>query len=91
ALCELLSMNSAVELPSDAAQIAMHSYAQVKTRLLTAICNSSNARRLLAIPELADDVPFCLQRDTHPVVAALDPAGRLRAIPRLPRPPFQKF
>ena len=39
---------------------------------------SENARRLLAIPELRDDVPFCLQRDIFPLVARLEADGAIR-------------
>ena len=39
---------------------------------------SENARRLLAIPELRDDVAFCLQQDIFDLVAALGRDGNIR-------------
>lgn len=80
ALCELLSADSLAEIPSDATQIAFNTYVQAKTHLATTACNSHNARRLLAIPELRDDVAFCLQRDIYPLVAAMDNTGRIGRI-----------
>ena len=73
ALCDLL----AGEL-SDSAEIAHRAHAQAKSDLPGAICNSENARRLLSIPELRDDVAFCLQRDIFPLVARLDDDGAIR-------------
>lgn len=53
---------------SDSAEIALRTYIQAKKDLLATVRTSENARRLLAIPELADDVGFCLQRDRLPLV-----------------------
>jgi len=39
------------------------------------VAASENARRLLAIPELHDDVSFCLQHDIFPLVARLEADG----------------
>ena len=62
----------------DSAEIARRVYAQAKADLLAAVCTSENARRLLAIPELGDDVSFCLQRDACPLVARLEADGSVR-------------
>ena len=62
---------------SDSAEIARRVYAQAKPDLLATVRTSENARRLLAIPELRDDVPFCLQRDTCPLIAQMDAAGTI--------------
>ena len=78
ALCEMLVESSrgddrtaqraiAPQL-SDSAEIAHRAYMQAKADLAAAVCASENARRLLAIPELRDDVPFCLQSDHFPLV-----------------------
>jgi 2-phosphosulfolactate phosphatase len=67
ALCEMLSGEF-----SDSAEIARRVYAQAKADLLATVRTSENARRLLAIPELRDDVPFCLQRDICPLIAQMD-------------------
>jgi 2-phosphosulfolactate phosphatase len=53
---------------SDSAEIAQRTYTQAKADLAVTVRTSENARRLLAIPELRDDVPFCLQRDCYSIV-----------------------
>ena len=53
---------------SDSAGIALRTYLQAKDDLPATVRTSDNARRLLAITELADDVPFCLQCDRYPIV-----------------------
>jgi 2-phosphosulfolactate phosphatase len=63
---------------SDSAEIALGAYAQAKTDLPMAVSKSENARRLLAIPELRDDVAFCLQRDIYPLVAKMEDDGTIR-------------
>ena len=78
ALCEILLRDKTVETLSDSAQIALHAFARVKSDLVGAICNSENARRLLSIPELRDDVTFCLQRDIFPLVAKMEADGTIR-------------
>lgn len=57
---------------SDSAQIALAAFRQAKEDLAGAISKSENAQRLLAIPELREDVAFCLQRDIFDFVAARD-------------------
>ena len=52
----------------DSAEMARATYAQAKSDLAAAVGRSENARRLLGIPELRDDVSFCLQRDRYPLV-----------------------
>jgi 2-phosphosulfolactate phosphatase len=68
ALCEMLADDSSGWELSDAAEIARRTYTQAKSDLAAAVCRSENARRLLAIPELRDDVPFCLQCDRYSLV-----------------------
>jgi 2-phosphosulfolactate phosphatase len=63
---------------TDSAQIAFRAWTQAKSDLAAAIRNSENARRLLGIPALRDDVPFCLQRDTHPLAARMEADGAIR-------------
>ncbi len=65
---------------SDSAEIARRIYAQAKPDLLATVRTSENARRLLAIPELRDDVPFCLQSDVCPLVAQMDADGKIHLI-----------
>jgi len=89
ALCELLVGSSRCNdrtaqraVPakiSDSVDTAQHAYAQAKSDLIaTIIRDSENARRLLAIPELRDDVAFCLQRDIFPLVAKMETDGAVR-------------
>jgi 2-phosphosulfolactate phosphatase len=66
ALGEILG---AAEL-SDSAQIALAVFGQAKGDLAGAVSKSENAMRLLAIPDLREDVEFCLQRDIFDFVAA---------------------
>ena len=77
ALCEILSADKTVGTLSDSAQMALCAYMQAKTDLSAVVSKSENARRLLAIPELRDDVAFCLQRDIYPLVAKMGTDGCL--------------
>jgi len=40
----------------------------------------ANARRLLGIPELSDDVAFCLSENLYPIVVGAGEDGVLRRI-----------
>src|ERR1700733_4133386 len=68
ALIELLFKDGVEGTVSDSAKIAQTFYTESKSDLAAVICNSENGRRLLAIPELRDDVKFCLQHDIFPLV-----------------------
>jgi 2-phosphosulfolactate phosphatase len=63
---------------ADSAQIAWRTYLAAKPNLAEAVGNSENGRRLLAIPDLRDDVAFCLQHDVFPLVAKMDVDGAVR-------------
>jgi phosphosulfolactate phosphohydrolase-like enzyme len=52
-------------------------YRDAESNLASAIAASRNGCRLLAIPELRDDVAFCARRDVETVVVAMSPNGRL--------------
>lgn len=65
---------------SDPAQIAFRAFTQAKPDLAATVRTSQNARRLLAIPELRDDVAFCLQRDSSPLVAGMGADGSIRSL-----------
>ena len=89
ALCEILAWSShdddrtaqrAVPTLADSAQIVLRTYREAKSDLAAAIGSSQNARRLLAIPELRDDVAFCLQRDAFPLVAKMEADGEIRRV-----------
>jgi 2-phosphosulfolactate phosphatase len=62
----------------DSAQIALRTYFEAKPNLAVALASSENARRLLAIPDLRDDVAFCLQRDIFSLVAKMEADGAIR-------------
>ncbi len=90
AMCEILSgkpltltlsplgRGEGVLQMSDSAEMARRVYAQAKSDLPAAVRSSENARRLLAIPELRDDVPFCLQRDVCPLIVKMEADGSVR-------------
>jgi 2-phosphosulfolactate phosphatase len=56
---------------ADSAQIARNIYLAARADLLADMKHARNGRRLLAMPDLAADVPFCLQRDVQPLLAVL--------------------
>jgi 2-phosphosulfolactate phosphatase len=80
AVCEALWPRSDGGHVSDAAQMARLLYRRFAGALTEAARFSRNAQRLLGLPELRDDVAFCLERDTIPLVAALQPDGRVTRI-----------
>jgi len=63
---------------SESAKSALSTWRKSKANLLEVVSAAENARRLLAIPELRDDVAFCLQRDVYNLVAALGRDGAIR-------------
>lgn len=80
ALCHcLLALELELEM-DDSAQIAADVYAAHESDLEGAMRKSSNARRLLSLPELRDDVSFCLSENLFPIVVAADASGELRRI-----------
>jgi hypothetical protein len=64
---------------SDSAQLTWHAFRHVFDDA-TLIAASLNARRLLAKPALAPDVPICLKRDTIELNASLLNDGSVRAM-----------
>ena len=81
ALCDLLWPKYSGGLVADSAHIARRLFRLEQDNLLDAVSQSRNGRRLLALPALRDDVPFCLQRDLFSLVAALgaDSAVRIQS------------
>jgi 2-phosphosulfolactate phosphatase len=77
ALIEILAEKTEVAV-SSSAEIACKFYATSKSKLAAVVCNSENGQRLLSIPELRDDVVFCLQRDIFPLVARMEADGAIR-------------
>ncbi len=80
AFIDLLGTGVAEEDLADSARAAREIFQQNRGNLLKAAGNSRNGRRLMSIPELRDDVPWCLERDRFPLVAKLEG----KAIVRLP-------
>jgi len=71
ALCEALAKGKKPMALSDSARVALAAFRQSKGDLARTICESENARRLLAMPELREDVDFCLRRDVIDLVAGM--------------------
>lgn len=65
---------------SDAVEITLRSWRKAKPNLFAPVANAENARRLLAIPELRDDVAFCLQSDVFDLTAVLGRDGAIRSL-----------
>jgi 2-phosphosulfolactate phosphatase len=80
ALCELLQADLLPDGLADSCHVARQAYEAGRNDLLAAMRFSRNGRRLLSVPELADDVSFSLRRDAVPLVAARDAAGVVRAL-----------
>ncbi|MSU63097.1 MAG: 2-phosphosulfolactate phosphatase [Pedosphaera sp.] len=77
ALCDALwPLYEAGEV-ADSAQIARQIFLSERKDLTSAIQRARNGRRLLTIPGLAADVPFCLQTGIIPLVPRLHADGRV--------------
>ncbi|MGH8747287.1 MAG: hypothetical protein ACREUK_12455, partial [Burkholderiales bacterium] len=63
---------------SDGAEIARRLYPQFERDPGEAARHSRNGRRLLALPELRDDVALCFARDRYGLVAEMSADGALR-------------
>jgi 2-phosphosulfolactate phosphatase len=77
ALCELLWPRFLEGHLADSARMARIIYQQAAPDLMGAFSRARNGRRLLALPDLAPDVHYCLQRDKFNVVPSLTPEGKL--------------
>jgi 2-phosphosulfolactate phosphatase len=62
----------------DGARIALETWKGLGGNLEATLAASRNGAKLLSIPDLAGDVPFCAGRDAIPVVATMDDGGALR-------------
>jgi phosphosulfolactate phosphohydrolase-like enzyme len=71
ALCDLIWKQFERFKISDSAQIARQIYLAAQNDIEKSMQHSRNARRLLANPELRDDVQFCLRRDSLEITAEL--------------------
>jgi len=80
ALCDLLWPHFQAGIIADSAHIARELFLLARNELRGAVSRSRNARRLLSLPELREDVDYCLQRDCFPLVAALGKEGLVTAV-----------
>jgi len=78
ALVEHLSRLGLTDQADDASRMAHLLFTAAQGDLMAAMRHSANARRLLAMPNLADDVPLCLLPDRLDFTAALGPDGAVR-------------
>jgi 2-phosphosulfolactate phosphatase len=79
ALCDLLWPRYDRGEVADSAVVARELYLRHAGDLAGAIAtHARNARRLLALPELADDVAFCVRRDVFHLAPRMAPDGGVR-------------
>ena len=77
ALCELLENEQRAAEVADSALMARRLVQMAQSDLAAVASQSRNGRRLLGMPELRDDVPFCLRRDVFRFAAGLRPDGKV--------------
>jgi len=80
ALGEMLLRDANGLAVPDSVETARNAWRQAKSSLLEVVSEAENARRLLAIPELRDDVAFCLQQDIYPLVAKMEGGAVIRML-----------
>jgi 2-phosphosulfolactate phosphatase len=81
ALVELLATGeNATPALSDSTEIARRTFLQAQSDWPAVFDSSQNARRLLAIPELREDVSFCRQRDIFNLIVKMGVDGALRRL-----------
>ena len=78
ALCDFL-WDDLGQAASDAARLARDHYCNSRDQLLEIASQAANARRLLGTASLTEDVTFCLQRDTFPVIGEMGAKGWVSA------------
>jgi 2-phosphosulfolactate phosphatase len=80
AMCEVVSGGFGGGANAASVKAAQQAYAKAKSNLSGAMRDSENARRLLANPDLRDDVALCLQRDTCWLVARMKTDGVIQCV-----------
>jgi 2-phosphosulfolactate phosphatase len=80
ALCELLGRGSPADEVSDSVLMVRRLFRGAGEDLIKAASASRNGRRLLAVPELNEDVRYCLRLDTVDRAAALNDDGQVKLI-----------
>ena len=71
ALCDMLKKGDEKPVFSDSARVALAAFRHTKVDLVGLICESENAQRLVAIPELRADIKFCLRPSVFDLVARM--------------------
>ena len=79
ALCDLLWPKYGGGEVADSALIARRLFRLEQNDLLAAVAQSRNGRRLMAQPDLREDVAFCVQRDLLGLVAEMGKDGLVRS------------
>jgi 2-phosphosulfolactate phosphatase len=80
ALCNVLWNKLAQPQISDSAKMGRELYTIASKDVAAAAATSRNGTRLSGIPELRDDVPFCLQLDLFNFAAAMQKDGKIKRI-----------
>lgn len=80
ALCDLLWAKYGGGAVADSALIARRLFRIEQDDLLAAVAQSRNGRRLLALPDLRDDVAFCVQLDRFKLVAEMGKDGVVKVL-----------
>jgi 2-phosphosulfolactate phosphatase len=82
-LCDLIWPHYSSGKTSDSARIVRQIYQASKADMRQAAAQGRNGRRLLAIPELREDVAYCFQQDTVDFLAELSRDGVVRRLAKL--------
>ena len=77
ALCDLIWEDYANGQVADSALVAREIHRSAQADLLTAVQRARNGRRLLAIPELRDDVAACVRMNALSVLGEMNKVGRV--------------
>jgi 2-phosphosulfolactate phosphatase len=80
ALCDLVWTLYKDSHVVDSASMAHRLFQTERTDLSAALSRSRNGRRLLSRPELRDDVAYCAQLNSIPLLAEMDNDGTVRAM-----------
>lgn len=80
ALCDMVWPGFVTGHVADSAEIARQTYRVMQRDLQSSMQFSGNARRLMTIPDLAEDVRFCMQRETLTILAGMNAAGEVTLI-----------
>jgi 2-phosphosulfolactate phosphatase len=78
ALCDMLWSHCGAARVADSAHMVRKLFGLEHDNLPRAFSQTRNGARLMMLPDLRDDVPFCAQRDVFPLVAVLEKDGVVR-------------